>query len=101
MSKAGLDQLTRCTAIELAPKGVRVNAVNPGTIGTQCQKRAGMSEEYYEKFMEHAKTTHPLGRPGTVEEVAKAIFFLASDDASFITGATLPVDGGRSVACPR
>ncbi|XP_046460593.1 3-oxoacyl-[acyl-carrier-protein] reductase FabG-like [Daphnia pulex] len=101
VSKAGVDQLTRCSALELAPKGVRVNAVNPGVIITECQKRAGMTDEFYEKFMEHSKTTHPLGRPGTAEEVAKAIAFLASDDASFITGVTLPVDGGRSVACPR
>jgi NAD(P)-dependent dehydrogenase (short-subunit alcohol dehydrogenase family) len=101
VSKAGLDQLTRCSALELAPKGVRVNAVNPGVIITECQKRAGMTDEFYEKFMEHSKTTHPLGRAGTAEEVAKAIAFLASDDASFITGVTLAVDGGRSVACPR
>ncbi|XP_046385939.1 3-oxoacyl-[acyl-carrier-protein] reductase FabG-like isoform X3 [Ischnura elegans] len=52
-------------------------------------------------FLEHSKETHALGRPGTVEEVAKVIAFLASDDASFITGATLPVDGGRNIMCPR
>lgn len=78
-----------------------MNAVNPGVVISAIQKRAGMTEEYYAQFMEHSKTTHPLGRTGTGEDVAKAIAFLASDDASFITGATLPVDGGRSVACPR
>lgn len=62
---------------------------------------AGMSEEDYGKFLEHCKTTHALGRPGTVDEVAKAIAFLASDDASFITGVTLSVDGGRGIMCPR
>lgn len=101
MSKAALDQLTRSSALELAPKGVRVNSVNPGVIITQCHKRAGMTEEAYAKFLEHSKTTHALGRPGTPEEVAKAIAFLASDDASFITGVTLAVDGGRSIMCPR
>jgi len=101
ISKAAVDQLTRSSALELAPKGVRVNAVNPGVIITEVHKRAGMSEEAYAKFLEHSKTTHAMGRPGTAEEVAKAIAFLASDDASFITGVTLPVDGGRSVMCPR
>lgn len=101
ISKAAVDQLTRSTALELAPKGVRVNAVNPGVIITEVHKRGGMSEENYAKFLEHSKTTHALGRPGTADEVAKAIAFLASDDASFITGCTLPVDGGRSIMCPR
>jgi NAD(P)-dependent dehydrogenase (short-subunit alcohol dehydrogenase family) len=101
ISKAGVDQLTRCAALELAPKGVRVNSVNPGVIITHCHKRSGMTEEAYAKFLEHSKTTHALGRPGTAEEVAKAIAFLASDDASFITGVTLPVDGGRGIMCPR
>ncbi|XP_013783257.1 uncharacterized protein LOC106467451 [Limulus polyphemus] len=87
MSKAALDQLTRTAALELAAQQVRVNAVK--------------SEEQYEKFLEHSKTTHAMGRVGTVDEVARSIAFLASDDASFITGQTLAIDGGRSVMCPR
>lgn len=101
MSKAALDQLTRCVALEVADRGVRVNAVNPGVIITECHKRAGMDDAAYQKFLEHSKTTHALGRPGTVEEVASTIAFLASDAASFITGQTLAIDGGRSVMCPR
>ncbi|XP_033207707.1 3-oxoacyl-[acyl-carrier-protein] reductase FabG-like [Belonocnema kinseyi] len=101
MSKSALDQLTRCVALELAPKQVRVNSVNPGVVVTQLHKRTGMSEEELKNFFEHSKKTHALGRPGDVTEVAKAIAFLASDDASFITGECLPVDGGRHAMCPR
>lgn len=101
VSKAAVDQLTRCTALELAADGVRVNAVNPGVIVTELHRTSGFSEEEYKKFLEHSKSTHALGRPGTVEEVAKSIAFLASSDASFITGETLSVDGGRSIMCPR
>lgn len=101
LSKAGLDQLTRTAALELAADGVRVNAVNPGVIVTEVHKRGGMSEADYAKFLEHGKTTHAMGRVGKAEEVAQAIAFLASDDASFITGQTLAIDGGRSIMCPR
>lgn len=101
VSKAGTDQFTRCTALELAPKGVRVNAVNPGVVVTNLHKRGGMTTENYEKFLENAKNTHPLGRAGTAEEVAELIVFLASDKAGWITGATYPIDGGRSETCAR
>jgi NAD(P)-dependent dehydrogenase (short-subunit alcohol dehydrogenase family) len=101
VSKAGLDQLTRCAALELAPKGVRVNAVNPGVVVTEIHKRGGMSEEQYESFLEHSKTTHPLGRVGQTSEVAELIYFLASERASWITGATYSIDGGRSQTCAR
>ncbi|XP_022217835.1 cyclopentanol dehydrogenase-like [Drosophila obscura] len=101
VSKAAVDQFTRCVALELAPKGVRVNSVNPGVIITELQRRGGLDEEAYAKFLEHAKVTHALGRPGEVKEVAAAIAFLASDEASFTTGVSLPVDGGRHAMCPR
>jgi NAD(P)-dependent dehydrogenase (short-subunit alcohol dehydrogenase family) len=101
VSKAGVDQLTRCAALELAPKGVRVNAVNPGVVVTQVHKRGGMGEEAYERFLEHSKTTHPLGRVGDAREVAELILFLASDRASWITGATYSIDGGRAQTCAR
>ncbi|EDV24445.1 uncharacterized protein TRIADDRAFT_50287 [Trichoplax adhaerens] len=101
MSKSAVDQFTRCTALELASKQVRVNCVNPGVIVTNLQKRGGLNDEAYAQFLERSKTTHALGRVGQPEEVANAILFLASDKASFITGATLPVDGGRHAMCPR
>lgn len=101
MSKAGLDQLTRTAALELAADGVRVNAVNPGVIVTEVHKRSGMTDAEYAEFLEHCKTTHAMGRAGTADEVACAIGFLASNDASFITGQTLAIDGGRSIMCPR
>lgn len=101
ISKAGVDQFTRCVALELAPKGVRVNAVNPGVIVTELQKRGGLSDEAYANFLERSKQTHALGRPGEVDEVAEAIAFLASSEASFTTGCSLPVDGGRHAMCPR
>lgn len=101
VSKAGLDQLTRCAALELAAKGVRVNAVNPGVVVTEIHKRGGMTEEQYDAFLEHSKATHPLGRVGQAREVAELIFFLASDRASWITGATYSIDGGRAQTCAR
>ncbi|XP_075422415.1 3-oxoacyl-[acyl-carrier-protein] reductase FabG-like [Ascaphus truei] len=101
MSKSAVDQLTRCAALEMAPKQVRVNAVCPGVIITDVHRRAGLNEEQYSQFLQHTQHTHALGRPGTVDEVARMIAFLASDAASFITGVTVPVDGGRHAMCPR
>lgn len=101
VSKAGLDQLTRCAALELAAKGVRVNAVNPGVVITEIHKRGGMSHEAYAAFLEHSRQTHPLGRVGQAAEVAELILFLASERASWITGATYSIDGGRAQTCAR
>src|SRR5262245_27991624 len=101
VSKAGVDQLTRCAALELAPKGVRVNAVNPGVVVTEIHKRGGMTTENYEKFLEHSKTTHPLGRVGEPREVAELVYYLASERAAWITGGTYQIDGGRALTCAR
>lgn len=101
MSKSALDQFTRCTALELAPKGVRVNAVNPGVISTGIHKRGGMNNNEYEEFLKKCRETHALQRAGEPIEVASVIVFFASEGASNITGATLPVDGGRHAMCPR
>ena len=80
VSKSAIDQLTRCAALELAPKGVRVNAVNPGVVISNLHRRGGMNEENYAAFLEHSKATHPLGRPGEPHEIADLIFFLASTE---------------------
>ena len=101
ISKAGVDQLTRCAALELAPKGVRVNAIDPGVIRSNLHRRGGMDEEAYAAFVEHSRTTHPLGRIGEPEEAAELIAFLATDRSSWITGATIPIDGGRAQTCAR
>ena len=101
MSKAAVDQLTSCAALELAPKGVRVNGVNPGVIVTDIHRRSGMTDDDYARFLERQRTVHPLGRVGGVDEVAQSIAFLASGDAAFITGEHLHIDGGRHAACLR
>jgi NAD(P)-dependent dehydrogenase (short-subunit alcohol dehydrogenase family) len=101
VSKSAVDHLTRCAALELAPKGVRVNAVNPGVTVSNLHRRGGMSEEAYEAFLTRSRETHPLGRPGQPAEIADVIFFLASDGAKWMTGETIPVDGGRHLTCAR
>ena len=101
VSKAAMDHLTRCAALELAPFGVRVNCVNPGVTITNLHRRGGMDDAQYAAFLQRSKETHPLGRPGQPEEVAAMILFLASDDAAWMTGETIPVDGGRHLTCLR
>ena len=101
VSKAGVDQLTRCAALELAPHGVRVNAVNPGVTVTNLHRRSGLDEDKYAAFLERSKGTHPLGRAGEPAEIAELIWFLASDRAGWITGETISIDGGRHLTCAR
>lgn len=101
VSKAGVDQLTRCAALELAAHGVRVNAVNPGVVISNLHRRSGMNEESYAAFLERSKQTHPLGRPGEPDEIAELIVFLASERAGWITGETISIDGGRHLTCAR
>lgn len=101
VSKAGVDQLTRCAALELAPFGIRVNAVNPGVVVTSLHSSGGMGAEQYQGFLERSKGTHPLGRVGQANEIAELIAFLASERASWITGETVSVDGGRALTCAR
>jgi NAD(P)-dependent dehydrogenase (short-subunit alcohol dehydrogenase family) len=101
VSKSAIDQLTRCAALELAPKGVRVNAVNPGVVISNLHRRGGMNEDNYTTFLEHSKSTHPIGRPGEPHEIADLIYFLASPAAAWITGETVSIDGGRHLTCAR
>lgn len=101
VAKAGVDQLTRCAALELAGKKIRVNAVNPGVVRTEVHRRSGMNEEAYAAFLEHSRGTHPLGRVGEADEIAELILFLASERAAWITGATYSIDGGRAQTCAR
>ena len=87
-AKAGIDAFSRTCAIEWGPDGVRVNVVAPGAMsGTEGVKRIAGDDQ-------HRTARNPLRRPGSTTEVAEAVLFLASDAASYITGATLVVDGG-------
>lgn len=87
-SKAGIIGLTQALADELAPSGIRVNCVAPGVIN------AGMCRDLDESTMQELKNMTPVGRLGTPEDVAGAVYFLSCEDASFITGQTLSVSGG-------
>lgn len=100
VSKAALDQLTRCTALDLAPHGVRVNAVNPGVVVTELHTVTKAVADY-PAFLEKGKTTHPIGRVGTAEEVAALVLYLMSAEAGWITGVTWSIDGGRALASAR
>ena len=91
-AKAGVINLTRTAALENAPHRIRVNCVCPGGINTRVSHILGRNDE--EGFRKTMGKAHPLGRMGEPEEIAQAILFLASDAASFITGASLVVDGG-------
>ncbi len=101
VSKAAVDQLTRCAALELASKNIRVNTVNPGVVISNLHKRGGMSEDAYADFLVNSQNTHPLGRVGEPEEIADLIYFLASEKAAWITGANYAIDGGRAQTCAR
>ncbi len=101
VSKAAVDQLTRVAALDLAAKGVRINAVSPGVVVTNLHRRGGMDETRYADFLERAKSTHPLGRAGTPEEIADLIAFLVSPASGWITGETIAIDGGRHLTCLR
>ena len=94
-SKGGLAQFTKACALDCAPLGIRVNAVAPGHTRTPMGNCFVSSQANPKQFeIDHINKTHPLGRQGEPEEVAAAIYFLLSGQASFITGAILSVDGG-------
>jgi NAD(P)-dependent dehydrogenase (short-subunit alcohol dehydrogenase family) len=95
-TKAALRSLTRTLATELLPRNIRVNAVSPGVTETPLFSKLGLPEETVQELGKNLLQQMPMKRFGTVEEVAKAVSFLASDDASYITGVELAVDGGRT-----
>jgi glucose 1-dehydrogenase len=91
MSKGGVRQLTKVAALALAPHGIRVNAVGPGSIATDMLKGVATGSE----AMHHILSRTPLGRVGEASEIASIVAFLASDDASYVTGQVIYADGGR------
>lgn len=90
--------LMRTLAVELAPRGIRVNAVSPGPIETPMMTKLGMPADKLDDFKVSFAARIPTGRFGTPEEIGNAVAFLGSAEASYITGANLVVDGGRSIA---
>lgn len=99
MTKAALDQFTKCSALDLASKGIRVNSINPSVIRTPIFETLGIPSQHVEKMLEDYKNKYPVGRIGNVSDTNAAIAFLADDkSASFLTGILLPVDGGCLIA---
>ncbi|MCP2337005.1 SDR family NAD(P)-dependent oxidoreductase [Actinomadura rupiterrae] len=98
-AKAAIEGLTRALAVEYGPRGIRVNAVAPGSVRTERYEAflADLGPERAADVERQMGELHPLGRVALAAEVASAVVHLLSDEASFITGATVPVDGGRSV----
>lgn len=93
MTKAALDQFTKCSALDLAPKGIRVNSINPAGVRT-----FQLNPEQHEQMIKSFETMYPIGRIGETSDTNAAIAFLADDTtASFLTGILLPVDGGALV----
>jgi 3-oxoacyl-[acyl-carrier protein] reductase len=95
VSKAGVMRFTQTCARELGPYGITVNAIAPGLVITELTQ-LGRSPEAFKAFVDEEIKNTPLGRAGTVQDMAKLALFLASDDAAFLTGQTIALDGGRS-----
>ncbi len=96
-SKAAMNSYTRTAATELAPRNIRVNAVNPGPVASGLVGKSGLSDEAINGFATALQNRIPLKRFGKPEDIAKLVVFLASDDASFITGAEYNIDGGINI----
>lgn len=100
VAKAGLDMLTKCLALEMAPHGIRVNAINPGVVRTNLHSATNTVPDY-EAFLARSKETHPLGFVGEPEDAAELVAFLVSDRARWITGGLFALDGGRELTSLR
>lgn len=98
MSKSAIDQFTKCCAIDLASKNIRINAVNPGYVKTPLYDTLGLSPSSINGIMKYAAKKSLVGHLGDVGDISAAIAYLASDSASFMTGILLPVDGGFLLA---
>lgn len=94
-TKGGVDAFSRALALELAPRQIRVNVVSPATVLSPIWINAGMDPEHYATYIEKRSSEYPLGRVGTAQDVASLVRFLVSTAASWITGATYVLDGGR------
>ena len=100
VAKAAVEMMTKCLALELAPDKIRVNAIAPGVIVTNLHTVTGAIADY-PAFLERGKTTHPLGFVGAADDAANLALFLCSDAARWITGAIVPLDGGRALMSAR
>lgn len=92
-SKGAVRQLTKVMAVALAPHGVRVNAIGPGSVDTEMFRAITRTPDVYERMLSRT----PAGRPASIEEIAGVAMFLATDDSAYVTGQTIYVDGGRLV----
>ncbi len=100
VSKAAVEMYTKCLALELAPKGVRVNAIAPGVVVTNLHTVGGAVADY-PAFLERGKATHPLGFVGDPDDAAWMALYLCSDLARWVTGGIFPLDGGRACLSAR
>ncbi|CAG2181485.1 unnamed protein product [Oppiella nova] len=100
MSKSALDMFTKCLALELGPKGIRVNVVNPSGVRTDFSQAMGVDKDSVNSLLEVTGSSYPLGRIGEPIDIANAVLFLASDECSFVTAINFVADGGALWGAP-